>query len=197
MAARLRAGLAAAALAVASLLACGDPITPRATFSTYTDTLELYTLNGSPRGAPSAVRLLSGAGFGTAAVRADAGFAFDVAVDIDDQGRPVLYPVRTVAAPFVASHRVGLQRTDRSFDSITEAPTSRYTHDSVSVVNIGEVMLIESADPEACSALFGGGVIYGKMIVDSIRTSTRRVFARVTGNPNCGYRSFEPGVPTK
>ena len=198
MTARLRAGLAAATLAAAALLACRDPNAPRANFSNYTDTLALYALNGSPRGAPTAIRLFAGAfPSASAGVITDATYSFDVAVDLAEDGRPVLLPARAVAAPFVSAHSVGIRRTTQSFESITEAPTDAYEFDSVAVLNVGETVLLRSADAEAASACFGGGVIYGKVIVDSVRTSTRRIYTRVTANPNCGFRSFESGVPTK
>jgi hypothetical protein len=198
MTARLRAGLVAAMLAAATLLACGDPNAPDANFSTYTDTLALYALNGAPPGAPTAVRLFGGVTLnGSAGVTTDVGFNFDVAVDVDDQGQAVLYTVRAVAAPFLGRHRVGIRRSDQAFDAIGEAPRDSYAYDSLAVVSVGETVLIESADAEASSACVLGGVIYGKMIVDSVRTADRRVFARVTANPNCGFRSFASGVPTR
>jgi hypothetical protein len=197
MTARQRAGLAAATFAAAAMLACGDPNAPQARFSNYADTLGLYALNGAPRGAPTAIHLIAGVD-GSAAVVTDASFSFDVAVDIDAQGRPVLYPVRTVAAPFLSTHQVGIRRETRPFDSITEAPTDRYTRDSLAVLAVGEVVLIESADLAATSACLGGGVIYAKMVVDSVRATDRRVFLRVTADPNCGFRSLVvPGVPTE
>jgi hypothetical protein len=198
MTARLRAGLAAATLAAAALLACRDPNAPRANFSNYTDTLALYALNGSPRSAPTAIRLFGGIATGSAGVTTDASYTFDVAVDINDEGRPVLLPARAVAAPFVGAHRVGVRRTTQSFESILEAPTDAYEFDSVAVLTVGETVLLQSSDPEPANACFGGGVIYGKVIVDSIRTSTRRVFARVTANPNCGFRSLQAdSVPSR
>jgi len=194
MTARLRAGLAAASLAAAALLACGDPNAPRANFKTYTDTLALYALNGSPRGAPTAVRLYGKvAGLSTGVVT-DASYVFDVAVDINDEGRPVLYPVRAVAAPFIGAHRVGVRRQTGAFESILEAPRGDYAYDSLAVLTVGETVLIESADLEASRPCFGSNAIYGKVIVDSIRLSTRRGFARVTANPNCGFRALEPDV---
>jgi hypothetical protein len=197
MTARQRAGLAAATIVAAAMLACGDPNAPQARFSNYADTLGLYALNSAPRGAPTAIRLIAGA-FATAAVAADGSFLFDVAVDIDGQGRPVLYPVRAIAAPFIATHQVGVRRTSDPFESIVRAPVGGYTHDSVTVLTVGEVVLLESADPEACAALLGGGVIYGKMVVDSVRAIDRRVFLRVTADPNCGFKSLVvPGVPTE
>jgi hypothetical protein len=197
MTARLRAGLAAATLAAASLLACGDPNAPRASLATFTDTLQLYALNGSPRGAPAALRLLAGGFGGTPAVAPDVTLGFDVALDIDGQGRPVLLPLRTVASPFSATHRVGLARDTRAFASITEAPTTGYQHDSVTTVNVGETVLIETADPDQCSTLLTSGVLYGKMVVDSVNAGARRIYLRLTGDPNCGFRSFEPGVPAR
>jgi hypothetical protein len=197
MTTRLRAGLAAAALAAAAMLACGDPNAPVANFANYADTLELYALNGAPRGAPTAIHLIDGVG-GSSAATTDGSFRFDIAVDLDAEGRPRLYPVRAVAAPFLGKHRVGIRRTTQSFDAITEAPTDDYVHDSTAVVAVGEPVLVESADPEATSTCFGGGVIYAKMVVDSVHTTTRRLFVRVTADPNCGFRSLVvPGVPTE
>ena len=196
MTARQRAGLAAATFAAAAILACGDPNAPVARFPNYADTLGLYALNGAPRGAPTAIHLIRGVG-SSSGVATDGSFTFDVAVDIDAAGRPVLYPVRALAAPFLGRHRVGIRRESRPFDSITEAPTDGYTHDSLAVVAIGEVVLIESTDPDATQACFGNAVIYAKMVVDSITASTRRVFVRITADPNCGFRSLVPGVPTE
>jgi hypothetical protein len=194
MTATLRAGLAAATLAAGSLLACGDPNAPRATLATYTDTLAFYALNGSPRGAPSALRLIGGVA-GAPAVAPDASFSFDVALDIDDQGRPVLLPVRAVASPFSSAHSVGLQRSKEAFEKVTRAPTSGYQHDTATTVSFGETVLIEAADAAVCSTFLSTGVLYGKIVVDSVNLDTRRLYARVTADPNCGYRSFEPGVP--
>ena len=195
MTARMRAGLATATLAAAMLLACGDPNAPVANFETFTDTIGLYALNGSPREAPTAISIVAGRG-GTAAVTTNSLFFFDVAVDIDDQGRPVLYPVRTVAAPFLGRHRVGILRTTQPFETVLSAPRQAYTYDSVAVLSVGETVVIESADQEACTSLIRTGVVYGKLVVDSLRADTRQVFVRVTGNPNCGFRSFGPGIPT-
>jgi hypothetical protein len=201
MTAQLRAGLAAATLAAAAMLACGDPLGPEARFETYADTVALYALNGAPRGAPTAIRIIAGAAGGTAAVFTDAAFGIDVAVDIDEQGRPRLYPVRDIASPLIglfsptaAPHQVGIQRTTDAFDDIARAPNNGYVRDSAVTVAVGEVVLIESLDPIACPTLFAP--IYAKMVIDSIRPATRQVFLRITGDPNCGFRSLIPGVPT-
>jgi hypothetical protein len=200
MTARQRAGLAAATFAAAAILACGDPNAPRADFENYADTLTLYALNGAPRGAPTAISIFSGI-FGTAGVN-ETSLTFDVAVDLDDQGRPRLYPVRAVAStlldflPLGARHQVGIRRETRAFDAISEAPDDGYVLDSAQTVAVGEVVIIQSTDQSACSSVFGGAV-YAKMIVDSVRTSTRQLFARITADPNCGFRSFVlPGPPT-
>jgi hypothetical protein len=189
---RQRAGLAAATFAAAVMLACGDPNAPVANFVNYADTLALYALNGAPRAAPTAIRIMAGTG-GDAGVATDAGFQFDVAVDIDHQGQPVLYPVRTVAAPFVNAHRVGIRRTTDAFDAIERAAESGYRYDSVAVLAIGETVLLQSADAEACP-FFIGGVVYAKLVVDSVSALGRRVYARVTADPNCGFTSLaSPG----
>jgi hypothetical protein len=196
MTARLRAGLAAATLAAAAMLACGDPNAPQANYATYADTLALYALNGAPRGAPTAIRLIDGALIGSPAVTVDPLFQIDLAVDIDDQGRPRLYPVRAVASPILNRHPVGIRRTTEQFDAITVAPTTGYVRDSVATLTVGEVVLIESADPGACGNFLTGTAIYAKMVVDSIRPATRQVFLRITADPNCGFESLVPGVPT-
>jgi hypothetical protein len=200
MTAQLRAGLATATLAAAAMLACGDPIGPEARFPTYADTLALYALNGAPRGGPTAIRIIAGAVGGSPAVMTDAAFELDVAVDIDEQGRLRLYPVRAVASPLlgllvpIGPHQVGIGRTTQAFDAITIAPTTGYVRDSAATVAVGEVVLIESLDPDACPTLFAP--IYAKMVIDSVRLATRQLFVRITADPNCGFRSFLPGVPT-
>jgi hypothetical protein len=199
MTAQLRAGLATATLAAAAMLACGDPLGPEARFETYADTLALYALNGAPRGAPTALHIFTGAVFGSPAVTTDASFQLDLAVDIDAEGRPRLYPVRAIASPLIAlllpagPHQVGLLRTTDPFDAITEAPNRGYVRDSAATVAIGEVVLIESLDPAACPTLFAP--VYAKMVIDSVRLATRQLFLRITAEPNCGFRSFLPGVP--
>jgi hypothetical protein len=195
MTARQRAGLAAATFAAATILACGDPNAPEANFQNYADTLTLYALNGAPRGAPTAVRIIAGV-LGTAAVTTEAAFDLDLAVDIDNEGRPRLYPVRAIASPILNRHQVGIRREQRAFDAISEAPEDGYVLDSAQTVTVGEVVLIQSTDPGACSTLFGGAV-YAKMVVDSVRTATRQIFLRLTADPNCGFTSFVvPGPPT-
>jgi hypothetical protein len=200
MTAQLRAGLATATLAAATMLACGDPLGPEARFPTYADTLTLHALNGAPRGAPTALHIFTGAVFGSSAVTTDASFLFDLAVDIDAEGRPRLYPVRAIASPLLAlllpsggPHRVGILRATSPFDAITEAPNAGYVRDSAATVAIGEVVLIESLDPAACPTLFAP--VYAKMVIDSVRLTTRQLFLRITAEPNCGFRSFLPGVP--
>lgn len=197
MTARQRAGLAAATFAAAAMLACGDPNEPEALFENYADTLALFALNGAPRGAPTAIRIIAGVG-GTPAVTTEVPFDIDLAVDLDGQGRPRLYPVRAVASPLVfpARHQVGILRTTRAFDEITEAPDEGYVPDTAATVAVGEVVLIQSTDPAACNTFFGGAV-YAKMVIDSVHTATRRIYLRITADPNCGFQSLRvPGIPT-
>jgi hypothetical protein len=34
------------------------------------------------------------------------------------------------------------------------------------------------------------------LVVDSVHANEGLIFARATVDPNCGYRSFLPGIPT-
>jgi hypothetical protein len=38
--------------------------------------------------------------------------------------------------------------------------------------------------------------IYAKVVIDSVQLATRAIYLRQVMDPNCGYRSFLPGLPT-
>jgi hypothetical protein len=187
MTSRLRAILAIAIFVGAA--ACGDPTRPRADIEVVSDTVELFALNGSLLSADVGFSILGGA---TAPL--DARFAFDVAVDLDDQGRVVLYPARLVANNLAATSLVGIQRVGESYESLTLAPRGGYRGDSATVLQIGQVAVVEVTS-EVCQFALAGIHLYGKFVVDSIRPSARKLFGRLTTNPNCGFRSLVPGVP--
>src|SRR5262245_14326177 len=88
------------AAAVGSL-ACGDIAGPNAVLTTVADSGTVYALNGAPTGAPTAFYI-----FARQMVRADANFRFDVAFDLDANGRVILMPVRKVASPLTSAHQV-------------------------------------------------------------------------------------------
>ena len=195
MIASIRVALVAAALGVVGVVACGDPTGLQATFPTATDPLQLYTLNGAPSGAPNAVYLYGNQVVGTTAVRATPSFGFDIAFDLTSDGRIQLIPVRKVASTIANAPQVGMQVVSGSFDALTKAPSSGYKFDSTLTVNVGQVVAIEASVPAACTYSLNGTNVYGKLVVDSIRRTEGRLFARLTTDPNCGYRSFAPGTP--
>jgi hypothetical protein len=196
MTSRIRAlfapgGAVAVVALIAAVGACGDPTRPKAQQGNFTDTVAINALNTAPRNAPVALALFSGI-----AVRADASFAFDLAFDIDANGKVLLLPVRTVAGGLASSHSVGLQKVDVAFESLAEAPDKNYKYDSVFVASVGEVVAIESSDPSACSFSYYSRVFYAKLQVLSVDLDKRTVNTRFTVDPNCGFFSLIPtGTP--
>jgi hypothetical protein len=37
--------------------------------------------------------------------------------------------------------------------------------------------------------------VFTKLVVDTVDVAARRIVFHTVHNPNCGYRSFRPGVP--
>lgn len=176
--------LAAAALVVA----CGDPLEPTAQGPNITLSGTVYALSGSPASYPSAFNTT----FQTIQ-RADGQFNWDVAFDIDDQGRVLAYPVRAIGGAFAASRQVGIQLATRQFDSLTRAPNDGYVTDSAVVITPpgGIVIQVVSA---LCQFQFSS-VIHAKLFVESVDVAGRKMTVKGLVNPNCGFRSLEPGIP--
>ena len=176
----------AVALAVVAV-ACGDPTKPKAIYANAPSTYALYAFTGAPVNAATAISFLGGA------ARADASFAFDVAFDIDGAGRPVIYPVRAIASDLAGNvKRVGLQVVPGTFDAVREAPETGYDTLSAQTVRPGDVLAVELLDLNTCLYSLGGQLLYAKLTVDSVNTTTRRIYARAVVDPNCGYRSVVP-----
>jgi hypothetical protein len=188
-----RLGVFVAAVTAVVFVGCKDLTQPKAQLSIFGDSTTVYALNGAPPGAPTALYMFTGQ-----PVAADASFRFDVAYDIDPTGAIVLLPVRAVGNGLASSpHRVGLLISTEPFDAINEAPKSGYRYDSSTVVRVGQAVLVQSADPIACATSLFGTTIYGKLVVDSINRSTRRLHTRYRVDPNCGFVSLGTGIPDK
>ena len=181
-------------LGCAPIAACGDPFGLRATLPTVTDTVSLYAMSGTSPALPAGFSLVSGD-----VARITPELAFDVAFDLSSDGRVRVLPVRQISPTRLVlgapspTHQVGLQASSVTFESLTQAPRGGYVADSVLVVPVGQVVVIESRS-ETCSFSLSP-VIYGKVVIDSIDAGSRKLFMRTTRNPNCGFRSFQPGVP--
>jgi hypothetical protein len=174
------------ALAVLAV-ACGDPTKPKATYANALSSYALYAFTGAPVNAATAISFLGGA------ARADASFSFDVAFDLDPTGRPIIYPVRAIASDLAGSvKRVGLQVVPGSFESLREVPETGYDTLGARTVNVGDVLAVELFDLQTCRYSLGGQMLYAKLTIDSVNTTSRRLYARTVLDPNCGYRSVVP-----
>ena len=185
---------ALALVASASILtACDDPQLLRATLPTVLDVYTVFALTGTPAAYPSGINT-----FIRSAVRVDGNANFDVAFDIDAQGRALVYPVQKVVSSLTSTRRVGLRKVSGSFDDLTIAPTGTYA-DSTIVASKGDVIVVQSirnGSGDVCQFDISP-YIYAKLLVDSIATDSRTLFVQSLLDPNCGFRSFETGIPTK
>ena len=177
----------------AILTACDDPDLLRASRPTVEDEYTVFALTGTPAAYPSGINT-----YVRAALRVDGSANFDVAFDIDDQGRALLYPVQKIVSSLSGTRRVGLRKVAGTFESVTEAPSGTYA-DSVIVAAKGDVVVVQSVrngSGDACQFDISP-YIYTKMPVDSIATDIRTIKIRTVLDPNCGFRSFESGVPSR
>lgn len=175
------------------LNACGDPTNLRANRPTSVDTLFVFALTGTPPSYPSGISIVAGQ-----AVRVDGFAGFDVALDIDPNGRPVVYPVKLVVASPGAARPVGLQRVGTPFDAVLEAPKTGYNTDAAVVLAPGETVAIQSphnGSGDICQFALSP-YLYAKITVDSVKLDSRILYLRMGIDPNCGFRSFTDGLPT-
>lgn len=184
--------LGAALSLLATLAACGSLTRPKAQTDNATDTVTVYAINGTPVDAPTGLWL-----FGQQAVVISSGFGFDLAFDIDSLGQIKLYTVRYIAGGLATTaHTVGLQRYTGSFDALEKAPQSGYISDSLFTTKVGDVFIVQTTDPTACSFSIYSNVIYAKLQVLGVDPGTRAVRTRFTVDPNCGFLSLVPsGIP--
>ncbi|MEO7086771.1 MAG: hypothetical protein ABI442_14135 [Gemmatimonadaceae bacterium] len=181
--------LATAILAIGGL-ACGTFTGVPASLPTIADSGAVYAINGAPPGAPTSLHLFSGS-----LLAADATFTFDVAFDIDSAGAVTVLPQRAVASGLAPTHTVGLQTTTGTYDAVLSAPKNGYRADTAMVLNVNQVLLIQSSDANACGVSLTGSTIYGKVVVLMVDKVTRRLQIQFTSDPNCGFTSFASGLP--
>lgn len=182
--------LMAAGAAVAGLFACKGLTSIDASFDNATQAVSFFAINGSPPGAPTAMGLF--AGF---PLHADQAFAYDLAFDLDTSGKVVLIPARQLATQVSAPYSVGLQIVPGEFLAIARAPKSGYTVDSLLVVGVRTVVVIESHDVARCGFAIKGQSYFSRLVVDSVDLKTRKISTTITVNRNCGFYSFADGKP--
>ena len=158
------------------------------------DTLVAFAMTGTTASFPAGYNASTGA-----VTRIEPAIGFDVAFDLADGNKVRLVPARLVSAiklsfagP-VATQQVGLQTSSSTFEAITKAPSTGYKRDSVVVVDPGQPVIIE-VNSDVCQFTISN-IYYAKIVVDSVNRSSRQIFFRATRDPNCGFRSFLPGVP--
>jgi hypothetical protein len=190
---KARLALLATICVVTVLNACGNVASLKATIPTYVDTLSLWSLSGTPPSYPSGISITT-----RQIVRVDGFAGFDIAFDINSDGRTVVYPVKLVVAVPGGSRPVGLQRASGSFETVLQAPSTGFETDSALVMAPGEVVVVQSphnGSGDICQFSISPN-IYAKIAVDSVNLATRIIYLRMGFDPNCGFRSFAAGIPT-
>jgi hypothetical protein len=171
--------------------ACKEFTSIDASYPNATNSETLYALNGAPPGAANAMKFFDGI-----ANRADQGFAYDVAFDINADGDVVVIPSKALATGFSNPYSVGLQSVSGSFESVTSAPKDGYRADTAMTVHANQVFVIESRDQfGTCAYSLKGQSYYSKVVITAIDVEHRRIDMVFTVNKNCGFRSFAPGIP--
>jgi hypothetical protein len=174
---------------VANTSACGP--SNSAAFEDAFDTLTIYAINGTSATLPSALDMAS-----AAAVVPTGACQFDYVFDINAQNSAVIYPVRFICTDLGAATReVGLQRSPLAFATIQFAPTGGYVFDSAMALVPGHTILLASLAPGCVT--YADPAVYGKLVLDSVNLTTRAIYLRADIDPNCGYRSFLAGFPSR
>lgn len=178
-----------AALALgAALAACDDPFQLTASRPNIDESFEVWAITGSPASYPAGILVPQ-----AAAVPLDAAGTFDLAFDIDADGRLMVYPTSAIVSPLTGARLVEFQRITGSFTGTAEAPRTGWTADSVLLVNPGQGFLVK-VRTLFCQFDFRQEV-YAKFFVDSVIPAERRIKLGARINPNCGFRSLLSGVP--
>ena len=127
-------------------------------------------------------------------LRLEPSYGFDLVFDIDEAGKVVLIPVRLVGGAATAGRHVGLQKITVPYEDVKQAPTSGYNPDSTLKLGVGEGAIVE-LQTSVCE-FQSSQLVYAKLQIKAIDPISRTIVFRMTYDPNCGFKSFEPGVPT-
>jgi hypothetical protein len=168
---------------------CDDPFAPRANTAVRTDSFVVYAVSQTPVNVPAAFNIV----FFTP-LRLEPTYGFDLVFDIDQAGKVVLIPVKLVGGAITSARHVGLQKITVPYEDLTAAPTSGYQTDSTLALAVNEGAIVE-LQTNVCE-FQQSQLVYAKMQIKAVDPVTRTIVFRMTYDPNCGFRSFLPGVPT-
>ncbi|MDQ6717625.1 MAG: hypothetical protein M3Z17_04650 [Gemmatimonadota bacterium] len=183
-------GVLGAAIAAS---ACTNPIHITAQDATVVDTITVYALSGTSPALPSGLDL-----FTRQPIVVDGLAAFDVAFDIVSPTQVRVLPVRFVVTSPSGVRQVGIRPQAGTFAQLLNAPSGTYQTDSSLVINVGDVAVVQTtrAFPGEFCQYTIAPYLYSKLSVLSIDMTTRTIRLELGINPNCGFRSFLPGIPT-
>jgi len=168
--------------------ACDSPLdVPAATDTNLVDTVTLYALRGTDLLLPSAYDVV-----GRTPAHTDRLESFDCAVDLADDGAPMLYPAGTLGLP----KDPGILIMTTTFDSVTSAPLTGFVPDTVRKLSVNSVFVVKSRPNGLNCALAGSLPRYGKFRVIGVDATKRSITFEALVDANCGYRGLQPGLPT-
>ncbi len=191
----MRHGILALAVTASALVltACGNPQGIIAQLPTVTDSYKVYALSGTLASLPSGINT-----YVRLPVLVDGNANFDVAFDLNASNQVLVHPVQKVVTSISGARQVGLRKIAGASSTVTIAPTGTY-QDSTIVAAPGDVIVLQArrnGANDACQFDISP-YIYTKLVIDSISLSTRAIFVGAVLDPNCGFRSFESGIPAK
>jgi hypothetical protein len=162
-----------------------------ASLVTATESSTVHAINGAPLGSLTAI-----SAFNAAFVPATADFLFDVAFDLDDQSRIHILPQRQVASGLQPTHTVSLATVADTFEAVASVPSGlTFRADTGMIIERNQVVIAQISDPSACNFSLTGRTLFAKIAVKAINRVDRTLEVKFTVDPNCGFRSFAPGIP--
>ena len=183
----------------AALAACGtDAQLPPAGQAVTQQQITLYALTGTSVLTPSAYSMTPGV---MIEVRVDQttdfDFAFDIGIDsvlgVGTTGDTVAVLLPRGALGLTADG--GLQRSTLAFDSIVAAPLNGYEREHPLAVTQGSVLIAASRLLQCTYQIIRPRAV-AKLVIDQLDFVQRRAVIRLVIDPNCGYLSLQPGIPS-
>lgn len=189
-------------LAVTAASACGNPFALTPQTDNITDTLSVYGLTDAPTNGPTALNT-----FGPVLVNTSANTHYDIVFDIRPDSTGILQAYAEPPKAVASFGRAGMVvDSTQAFDAITQAPNVPYDDSTVVLLKPGTIIIVQALST-ACSVqvVASQQFIYSKIVIDSVNYSPFDPFTNPAGNtihfrivvdPNCGFRSFKPGLPS-